>query len=69
MALCCILSITNRKVNMKYKIEYQSIWTTPQIFETNSKKECEQIIFNGHQQQYLVFVNGQKISALNIKIK
>ena len=54
---------------MKYKIEYQSIWETPQIFETNSKKECDQIIFDGHQQQYLVFVNGKKISALNIKIK
>tara|TARA_R100001594_G_C3849887_1_gene218178 strand:+ start:330 stop:506 length:177 start_codon:yes stop_codon:yes gene_type:complete len=54
---------------MKYKIEYQSIWETPQIFETNSKKECDQIVFDGHQQQYLVLVNGQKKSALNYKIK
>ena len=49
---------------MKYKIEYQSAWELPQHFETNSKKELNEIVFNGHQQQYLVFVNGEKKSAL-----
>jgi hypothetical protein len=54
---------------MRYKIEYQSIWQLPQIFKTNSKKELNEIVLNGHQNQYIVLVNGKKKSSITYSIK
>ena len=34
---------------MKYKIKFLSAWEQPQYFETNSKKEAEEIINEGHR--------------------
>ena len=40
---------------MKYKIEYRSAFQRPEYFETDCIIECNEIVLNGHQQQYLVY--------------
>ena len=47
------------------KIEYKSVWLKPQTFETKDIKEAIEICENGIDQQYLVFVNGNKYKAMN----
>ena len=47
------------------KIEYQSAWEKPQTFETDDMKTAIEICENGIDQQYLVFVNGNKYKAMN----
>jgi len=46
------------------KIEYQSAWVQPQTFETDNMKTAIEICENGIDQQYLVFVNGNKYKAM-----
>ena len=53
---------------MKYKIEYRSAWQQPEYFETDCSIECNDIIFNGHAQQYLVYLNGNKQTPTVYKI-
>ena len=45
---------------MKYKIKFLSAWQRPQYFETNNEIELNNICLEGHNQQYLVYVNGVK---------
>ena len=47
------------------KIEYKSVWLKPQTFETDDMKTAIEICENGIDQQYLVFVNGNKYKAMN----
>ena len=47
------------------KIEYQSAWEKPQTFETDDMKVAIEICENGINQQYLVYVNGNKYKAMN----
>ena len=53
---------------MKYKIEYRSAFQRPEYFETDCQIECNEIILNGHQQQYLVYLNNEKQSPTVYKI-
>ena len=53
---------------MKYKIEYRSSFQRPEYFETDCIIECNEIILNGHQQQYLVYLNNEKQSPTIYKI-
>ena len=53
---------------MKYKIEFKSVWQSPECFETNSEIDCNEIVLEGHRQQYLVYVNGEKQSPTVYKI-
>ena len=46
------------------KIEYQSVWVQPQTFETKDIKEAIEICENGIDQQFLVFVNGEKYKPM-----
>ena len=46
------------------KIEYQSVWVQPQTFETKNIKEAIEICENGIDQQFLVFVNGEKYKPM-----
>tara|TARA_R110001599_G_scaffold125217_1_gene298051 strand:+ start:377 stop:565 length:189 start_codon:yes stop_codon:yes gene_type:complete len=46
------------------KIEYKSVWLKPQTFETDDMKTAIEICENGIDQQYLVFVNGNKYKAI-----
>ena len=54
---------------MKYNIEYHSIWNTPEYFETNSKRECNELITDGHRQQLIVYVNNEKVNPIVYKIR
>jgi|TARA_E500000178_G_C16881009_1_gene688999 hypothetical protein len=54
---------------MKYKIKFLSAWESPQYFETNSKEEAEEIIFEGHRSQYLVYLNEEKQTAIKYKVR
>jgi len=45
------------------KIEYQSAWKN-EIFETDDMKTAIEICENGINQQYLVYVNGNKYKAM-----
>ena len=47
------------------KIEYKSVWLKPQTFETDDMKTAIEICENGIDQQYLVFVNGNKYKSMN----
>ena len=47
----------------KIKIEYQSAWKN-EIFETDDMKTAIEICENGINQQYLVYVNGNKYKAM-----
>ena len=47
------------------KIEYQSAWEKPQTFKTDDMKTAIEICENGIDQQYLVYVNGNKYKAMN----
>ena len=47
------------------KIEYQSAWEKPQTFETDDMKVAIEICEAGIDQQYLVYVNGNKYKAMN----
>ena len=47
------------------KIEYQSAWVQPQTFETDDMKTAIKICENGIDQQYIVYVNGNKYKAMN----
>ena len=51
------------------KIEYQSAWVQPQTFETDDMKVAIEICENGIDQQYLVYVNGNKYKAMNTFVK
>ena len=53
---------------MKYKIEYRSAWQKPEYFETDCCIECNDIVFNGHNQQYLVYLNDEKQTPTVYKI-
>lgn len=53
---------------MKYKIEYRSAWQHPEYFETDCCVECNDIILNGHNQQYLVYLNDEKQAPTVYKI-
>lgn len=54
---------------MKYNIKWLSAWISPQYFETNSKEEAEEIIFEGHRSQYLVYLNEEKQTAIKYKVR
>ena len=45
------------------KIEYQSAWKN-ETFETDDMKTAIEICENGINQQYLVYVNGNKYKAM-----
>ena len=47
------------------KIEYKSVWLTPQTFETDDMKTAIEICEAGIDQQYIVYVNGNKYKAMN----
>jgi hypothetical protein len=49
----------------KVKIEYKSIWHSPEVFETTDMKTAIEICEYGINQQYLVYVNGNKYKAMN----
>ena len=50
---------------MKYKIEYGSVWTNTETFETDDIKTAIELCENGINQQYIVYVNGNKYKAMN----
>ena len=65
-----ILDYMNNKQQQKetmktIKIEYQSAWVKPQKFETDDMKAAIDICEAGIDQQYLVYVNGNKYRAIN----
>lgn len=49
----------------KIKIEYQSAWQKPEIFETDDVSVAMEIAENGIQQQYIVLVNGNRFRSIN----
>ena len=49
----------------KVKIEYKSMWHLPEVFETTDMKTAMEICEYGINQQYLVYVNGNKYKAMN----
>jgi len=46
------------------KIELQSVWVQPQTFETKDIKEAIEICEDAIDQQFLVFVNGEKYKPM-----
>jgi len=46
------------------KIELQSAWVQPQTFETKDIKEAIEICEDAIDQQFLVFVNGEKYKPM-----
>ena len=53
------------KGNMKtIKIQFFSMWCSTQTFETTNIKEAQDICEEGINQQYLVYVNGEKYRPL-----
>ena len=48
----------------KVKIEYKSAWHNPEVFETTDMKTAIEICEYGINQQYLVYVNGNKYKAM-----
>ena len=53
-----------QKETMKtIKIEYQSVWKN-ETFETDDMKTAIEICENGINQQYLVYVNGNKYKPM-----
>tara|TARA_R110000765_G_scaffold43518_1_gene91050 strand:- start:600 stop:824 length:225 start_codon:yes stop_codon:yes gene_type:complete len=49
----------------KVKIEYKSAWHNPEVFETTDMKTAIEICEYGINQQYLVYVNGNKYRSMN----
>jgi len=49
----------------KVKIEYKSIWHSPEVVETTDMKTAIEICEYGINQQYLVYINGNKYKAMN----
>jgi hypothetical protein len=47
-----------------YKIEYHSAFHSPQVFETGSQLEANDIALAGVDQQYLVYINGVKVTQV-----
>ena len=47
------------------KIELHSAWQKPEIFEVKDIKTAIEICESGINQQYLVYVNGNKYKAMN----
>ena len=47
------------------KIEYQSAWQTPEVFETDDVNVAMEIAESGVQQQYIVLVNGNRYRSLS----
>ena len=47
-----------------YKIEYHSAFHSPQVFETGSQLEANDIALAGVDQQYLVYINGVKFTQV-----
>ncbi len=51
--------------NMKtIKIQFFSMWCSTQTFETTNLKEAQNICEEGINQQYLVYVNGEKYKPI-----
>jgi len=46
------------------KIELHSAWQKPEIFEVKDMKTAIEICENGINQQYLVYVNGNKYKPM-----
>ena len=58
------MKTNNTRETMKtIKIEYQSAFKN-EVFETDDMKTAIEICENGIDQQYLVFVNGNKYKAM-----
>ena len=47
------------------KIELHSAWQKPEVFEVKDMKVAIEICEAGIDQQYLVYVNGNKYKAMN----
>ena len=47
------------------KIEYQSAWQKPEIFETDDMKTAIEICENGINQQFIVLINGNRYRSMN----
>ncbi len=45
-------------------IQFFSMWCSTQIFETTNLKEAQDICEEGINQQYLVYVNGEKYKSI-----
>ena len=54
-----------KEIMKTVKIEYKSVWLKPQTFETDDMKVAIEICEAGIDQQYLVYVNGNKYKAMN----
>ena len=66
LLLLAMFKTNQSKETMKtIKIEYQSAWEKPQTFKTDDMKTAIEICENGIDQQYLVYVNGNKYKAMN----
>jgi hypothetical protein len=66
LLLLAMFKTNQLKETMKtIKIEYQSAWQKPETFETDDMKTAIEICENGIDQQYLVYVNGNKYKAMN----
>ena len=65
--LLLIMFKTNQpKETMKtIKIELHSAWQKPEVFEVKDMKVAIEICEAGIDQQYLVYVNGNKYKAMN----
>ena len=46
------------------KIEYQSAWHKPEVFEVKNMKTAIDICEEGISQQYIVLVNGKKYRSM-----
>ena len=46
------------------KIEYQSAWHKPEVFEVKNMKTAIDICEEGISQQYIVLVNGKRYRSL-----
>tara|TARA_B110000858_G_C17514116_1_gene341748 strand:+ start:51 stop:284 length:234 start_codon:yes stop_codon:yes gene_type:complete len=65
-----ILDYMNNKQQLKetmktIKIELHSAWQKPEVFEVKDMKVAIEICEAGIDQQYLVYVNGNKYKAMN----
>jgi len=47
------------------KIEYQSAWQTPEVYETDNVNVAMEIAENGLQQQFIVLVNGNRYRSIS----
>jgi len=47
------------------KIEYQSAWQTPEVYETDDVNVAMEIAENGLQQQFIVLVNGNRYRSIS----